>query len=375
MTPTALLADLVAIPSVCGTPNGAIAGRVQAMLAAHGVPCHIAPGPEGDRVNLFATIGPADRPGIVLSGHMDVVPADPAGWTSDPFRLVQAGGRLTGRGAVDMKGFLACMIAMVPDYLALPLQRPVHLAFSYDEELGCRGVPHLLDRIGDYCARPMGCIVGEPSDMQPVLSHKGKVALELGFTGVSGHSSTPALGVNAIYPAARLAAMAGDMAAALASGPVQDTLFDPPHSTLQVGTIRGGAGVNIIPDRCTMELELRTIPGQAADAVLAALLAEQDRLAAETGTGTIRRELSRYPALAAESADLAALAARLSGQTPRQSVSYGTEAGLFARAGIPAIICGPGSITRAHKPDEYILESELHACMTMLRALGAELCG
>lgn len=374
MTPTAILADLVAIPSVCGTPNAAVAGKVQAMLAAHGVACHIAPGPEGDRVNLFATIGPADRPGIVLSGHMDVVPADPDGWTSDPFRLVQAGGRLTGRGAVDMKGFLACMIAMVPEYRALPLQRPVHLAFSYDEELGCQGVPHLLDRLGDYCAAPMGCIVGEPSDMQPVLSHKGKVALELGFAGLSGHSSTPALGVNAIYPAARLASFAAQMAAALTTGPVQDPLFDPPHSTLQVGTIRGGIGVNVIPDRCTMELELRTIQAQQADTVLAALLAEQGRLAAETGTGILRRELSRYPALAADSADLAALAARLSGRAPRQSVSYGTEAGLFARAGIPAVICGPGSITRAHKPDEYILDSELHACMTMLRALAAELC-
>lgn len=374
MTPTAILADLVAIPSVCGTPNTRIAERVQAMLAAHGLPCHVVPGPEGDRVNLFATIGPADRSGHVLSGHMDVVPADPAGWTSDPFRLVQAGGQLTGRGAVDMKGFLACMIAMVPEFLAMPLQRPVHLAFSYDEELGCRGVPHLLARIDELCARPMGCIVGEPSDMQPVLSHKGKVAMELGFAGQSGHSSAPALGLNAIYPAARLAACAGDMAAALATGPVRDALFDPPHSTLQVGTIRGGIGVNVIPDRCVMEVELRTIPGQDADEVLSILLAEQDRLAAATGAGVLRRELSRYPALAAQSDELAALAARISGLPPRQSVSYGTEAGLFARAGIPAIICGPGSITRAHKPDEYILDSELNACMAMLRALGAELC-
>lgn len=240
MTPTALLADLVAIPSVCGTPTAAIAGYIQAALEAQGLSCHIAPGPEGDRVNLFATIGPADRPGIVLSGHMDVVPADPVGWTADPFRLVQHGGRLTGRGAVDMKGFLACMIAVVPDLCALPLQHPVHLAFSYDEELGCRGVPHLLDRIDAYCAPPQGCIVGEPSDLQPVLSHKGKVALELGFTGRSGHSSTPALGVNAIDPAVRLAAHIGNRAAALAGGSVQDPRFDPPHSTLQVGTIRRG---------------------------------------------------------------------------------------------------------------------------------------
>lgn len=370
-----ILAELVGFASVSGRPNAPITDHIRARLAELGVTCHVLPGPEGDRVNLLASIGPLDRPGYVLSGHTDVVPATADGWTSDPFTLTRNGDRLVGRGAVDMKGFLACMIAMVPEFRAMDLRRPVHLAFSYDEELGCRGVPHLLSRIGDLVAPPLGCIVGEPSGLQPVLSHKGKVAMELGFTGLSGHSSNPGLGLNAIYPAAQLAAFAGDLARGLEGSGPRDPLFDPPHSTLQVGTIHGGLGVNVIPDHCTMQVEMRTIPGETPDATFARLLAEQERLAAETGAGAFARELSRYPALAAQSPELAALAERISGQTARQSVSYGTEAGLFAQAGIPAIVCGPGSIDRAHKPDEYILVSEMEDCMAMLRKFGAALCG
>ena len=244
-----ILADLVAIPSLPGTPNAAIVDRVRAELARHGVESAVIAGPEGDRSNLFATIGPRDRPGYILSGHMDVVPTEGQVWATDPFRLASDGARLSGRGTTDMKGFLACVLAMVPEFLGMPLTRPVHIAFSYDEEIGCRGVGHMIERLPSLCARPAGCIVGEPTEMRPVLSHKGKQALELVIEGRAGHSSNPALGENALYPAAELLLFIRDRAARLAAEGPFDARFSPPHATLQAGVVHGGNAVNIIPDR------------------------------------------------------------------------------------------------------------------------------
>ncbi|MFT3974100.1 MAG: acetylornithine deacetylase [Amaricoccus sp.] len=371
----AILADLVAFPSLPGLPNGAIAGYVQDALARHGVEVAVVPGPEGDRVNLFATIGPRVPGGLVLSGHMDVVPVEGQAWTSDPFRLTAAGDRLTARGTSDMKGFLACMLAMVPAFQAMPLARPVHLAFSYDEEIGCRGVPHLIARLPDLCPAPMGCVVGEPTDLRPVLSHKGKQALALTIEGQAGHSSNPAAGENALYPAAALLLAIRDRAARLAAEGPFDPRFDPPHSTLQAGVIRGGAAVNIIPDRVEVEVEARAIPAQAPQAVMAGVLADLEAIVAEgRALRATHRELSSYPALPpAEDGALAARVAAASGHAPLQSVSYGTEAGLFAAAGVPSIVCGPGSIARAHKADEFVMASELEACCAMLRRLAERL--
>ncbi len=204
--PEAILADLVAFPGLPGQPNGHIAGWIAETLEAAGLTVHRLPVPEGDRLNLFTTIGPVDQPGgMILSGHMDVVPVEGQNWTTDPFRLTDVDGRLQARGATDMKGFLACMIAAVPMFQATKLKRPIHLAFSCDEEIGCRGVPHLIAELPRLCAPPAGCIVGEPTGLQPVLSHKGKVAHEVSFTGRSAHSSEPGRGVNALYAAASLA--------------------------------------------------------------------------------------------------------------------------------------------------------------------------
>jgi acetylornithine deacetylase len=376
-----ILADLVAIPSLPGTPNTAIVDRVRAELARHGVESAVIPGPEGDRFNLFATIGPRDRPGYVLSGHMDVVAVEGQAWASDPFRLASDGGRLAGRGTTDMKGFVACVLAMVPEFLAMPLTRPVHIAFSYDEEIGCRGAPHLIERLPSLCAQPAGCIVGEPTEMRPVLSHKGKQALELIIEGRAGHSSNPALGENALYPAAELLLFVRELAARLAAEGPFDARFSPPHPTLQAGVVHGGSAVNIIPDRASIEIEVRSVPGLPPAAVtaevLAALAAIADR--STTAGGALRvsqRELSSYPALPPpEDRALAELMEQLTGQASLPSVSYGTEAGLFHAAGVPAIVCGPGAIERAHRADEYILKSELEACRSMLRGLGAVLSG
>lgn len=375
MSAQAILADLVAFPSLPGMPNGAILDHIEGLLGAYGIEATRVPGPEGDRANLFATIGPRVAGGIVLSGHVDVVPTEGQTWTSDPFRLTTVGDRLVARGASDMKGFLACVLAMVPRFVATDLRRPVHLAFSYDEEIGCRGVPHLIARLPDLCEAPAGCIVGEPTGLRPVLSHKGKQALAILIEGKAGHSSTPALGTNALYPAGELLVAIRDRAARLAADGPFDPRFDPPHATLQAGVIRGGAAVNIIPDRAEIEIEARSIPGQPPQTVTQGVLEDLAAIAARTADIRIsHRELSSYPALppAADPA-LATLLQTLTGADPVSSVSYGTEAGLFSAAGIPSIVCGPGSITRAHRADEYITASELDACVGMLGRLGDHL--
>ncbi|MCB1355576.1 MAG: acetylornithine deacetylase [Maritimibacter sp.] len=372
MTVEEILAKLIAFPSVVGTSNGAIVDWIADRCRAAGAEVTVLPGPEGGRFNLFASIGPRDRRGCVLSGHMDVVPAGEPEWRSDPFVLRREGDRLYGRGSTDMKGYLACALAALPDLAAKPLARPIHLAFSYDEEAGCRGVPHLLAALPELCARPLGAIVGEPSGMRPVLAHKGKMAARMEVVGLTGHSSRPDLGLNAVHAMADVVAQAVAHGQVLAGGPFDDT-FAPPYSSLQVGVIAGGQSVNIIPDRCTADIEARAVPGVSPAALLepvkARLLALRD-----SGFEVTWQELSSYPALAtAPGSDLAGLLAQLTGQDPLGAVSYGTEAGLFQQAGIEAIICGPGEIGRAHRPDEFIETGELAACRRMIGALGARL--
>ena len=374
-SPEVILADLVAFPCLPGQPNGAIAGWIAEALEAQQLRVHRLPVPEGDRCNLFATIGPADQPGgIILSGHMDVVPVEGQNWTTDPFRLTEVDGRLQARGATDMKGFLACMLAAVPMFQAAGLKRPIHLAFSCDEEIGCRGVPHLIAELPRLCAPPSGCIVGEPSGLQPVRSHKGKVAYEVTFAGRSAHSSEPERGVNALYSAAALARTIEETADAISATGRRDARFSPDHSTLVAGILRAGTAVNIIPDRATLAFELRSIPGDDAEELLLPVF---ERAQAEVTSGRALdceiTEIARYPALPPEADDLARLLADWTGQSPRQSVSYGTEAGLFHAAGIPAIVCGPGDIARAHRPDEYITAGELADCMRLFGKLAAEL--
>lgn len=367
-----ILAELIAFPSVVGRPNGAIVDWIAGYCRAAGAEVTVLAGPEGDRANLFATIGPRERRGYVLSGHMDVVPAGEPEWSSDPFVLRREGDRLHGRGSTDMKGYLACALAALPELAARPLTRPIHLAFSYDEEAGCRGVPHLLAALPELCEAPLGAIIGEPSGMQPVLAHKGKMAARMEVRGRSGHSSRPDLGLNALHAMADVITHAVAHGQTLTKGPFDET-FAPPYSSLQVGVISGGQSVNIIPDRCTADIEARAVPGVSPVALLepvkARLLALRD-----SGFEVTWQELSAYPALATASGSaLAGLLTDLTGQDPLGAVSYGTEAGLFQQAGIEAIICGPGEIGRAHRPDEFIKTGELAACQRMIEALGARL--
>ncbi|MCD2172146.1 acetylornithine deacetylase [Rhizobium sp. C4] len=369
MNATEILEKLVSFESVVGTPNGAIVSWISAYLADHGITATVLAGPEGDRSNLFATIGPAEVPGYILSGHMDVVPAAASEWTTSPFRLRREGDALYGRGTTDMKGYLAAALAAVPHLVKAELARPIHLAFSYDEEAGCRGVPHLLARLPDLCAPPAGAVIGEPSNMRAVLAHKGKAAARVTVRGRAGHSSRPDLGLNAIHAMASVLNAAIEQAAKLTQGPF-DAAFEPPYSSLQAGVISGGKAINIIPDLCTLELEARAISGVNPRDLLAPIRTRAEALRAE-GFEVDWEEMSAYPALAlSPQSPLAHLVAELSGETPLDAVSYGTEAGLYQAAGIDALICGPGDIGRAHKPDEFILETELLACQRFIEALG-----
>lgn len=373
MQVTDILDTLVSFPSVVGTPNGAIVGWIKAYLQRHNAEVTVLVGPEGDRSNLFATIGPKHLPGYILSGHMDVVPAKESGWESDPFQLRRDGDALFGRGTSDMKGFLACALACVPRLAAMPLARPIHFAFSYDEEAGCRGVPHMLTHLSNLCESPLGAIIGEPSGMRAIRAHKGKAAARVIIHGQTGHSSRPDLGLNAVHALTDVLAAARDTASTLTQGPFE-AVFEPPYSSLQTGTVRGGQAVNIIPDRCEAEFEARAISG-----IDPAKLLEPVRKAAEAlkdkGFGVEWVEMSAYPALSlAQDAPLATLLHGLTGVEPLAAVSYGTEAGLFQQAGVDAIICGPGDISRAHKPNEYILMDELAACEAMINALADQCC-
>jgi acetylornithine deacetylase len=379
MTVETVLADLVAFASICRTPNGAIVEHVRAFLAGHGVESVVLPGPEGDRSNLFATIGPRVPGGIILSAHLDVVPAPLEGWLGDPFNLRRDGDRLIGRGAVDMKGFVACVLASVPMLVARKLERPVHIALSYDEEVGCIGVRHMIARLPELCAAPLGCIVGEPSGLHPVLRHKGKIAQRVTVDGKAGHSSRPDLGDNAIHYAAQLiAAVHAEALWHAEDGPFAPA-FAPPYSTLQVGTVQGGASINIVPARCVFEVEARAIAGQQPAELLAFLPREAERIrlaAVRTGHNVAFgfETMSDYPPLDLPEGDaLVALTEAVSTMPRQQAVSFGTEAGLFQAAGIPAIVCGPGDVNRAHKPEEYITDGELAGAMAMIERLADRL--
>lgn len=363
-----ILAKLVSFPSVAGTGNHDIVDWIKSYCEAAGAVVTLLPGPEGDRSNLFVTIGPRDQSGYILSGHMDVVPANEPSWTSDPFTLRHDGARLFGRGASDMKGFLACSLAMLSKFAKCNLKRPIHLAFSYDEEIGCRGVPHMIAQLPMLCAKPLGCIIGEPSNMRAIRAHKGKAAAKLEVLGRSGHSSRPDQGLNAIHAMAELITKVVAYGVVLSKGPF-DQNFEPAYSTIQVGVMHGGQAVNIVPDHCAADIEVRAISGVSPVELLEKIKSELSAIEVH-GYKTNWTQLSAYPALSLDkNKALVGLLEKITGQETVAAVSYGTEAGLYQQAGMDAIICGPGDISRAHKPDEYIEIGELLACQAMLEAL------
>ncbi|MDP9506737.1 acetylornithine deacetylase [Pseudomonas protegens] len=372
-----LLARLVGFATVSRDSNLELIGFIRDYLMSHGVDSELIYNPQRTKANLFASIGPSDRSGVVLSGHTDVVPVDGQAWSVEPFVLSEREGRLYGRGTADMKGFIASVLAAVPGLVRRELRIPIHLAFSYDEEVGCLGVRPMLERLQQRPHKPLLCLIGEPTELRPVLGHKGKLAMRCQVRGAACHSAYAPYGVNAIEYAARLIGKLGEIGGQLARPEHHDPRFDPPFSTVQTGTIKGGRALNIVPADCEFDFEVRTLPEFDAQAVVDELQRyAQDQLlpqmqAVQADTGIALQPLSAYPGLAtAADSEAAELLALLSGSRAFGTVAFGTEGGLFHQAGIPTVVCGPGSMDQGHKPDEFISLEQLHACDAMLRRLG-----
>ncbi|MEA5673506.1 acetylornithine deacetylase [Pseudomonas sp. MH2] len=378
----AVLERLIGFATVSRDSNLELIGFIRDYLAGLGVESELFLNVEGTKANLFATIGPTDRGGVVLSGHTDVVPVDGQAWSVEPFRLSERDGRLYGRGTADMKGFIASVLAAVPAFLAQPLKTPVHLAFSYDEEVGCLGVRSMLEALEQRPNKPRLCLIGEPTELKPVLGHKGKLAMRCQVHGAACHSAYAPYGVNAIEYAAQLIGKLGEIGGELARPEHHDARFDPPFSTVQTGVIKGGRALNIVPEECEFDFEVRALPGFEAKVVAERLqtYAETDllpRMRAVSETSDIRlKPLSAYPGLAtSEDSEAARLVALLSGSEDFGTVAFGTEGGLFDQAGIPTVVCGPGSMDQGHKPDEFVSVMQLQGCDAMLLRLRDYLVG
>lgn len=371
-----LLDRLIGFATVSRDSNLELIAFIRDYLAGLGVESELFYNSEGTKANLFATIGPRDRGGVVLSGHTDVVPVEGQAWTLEPFRLTEREGRLYGRGTADMKGFIASVLAAVPAFLERPLQLPVHLAFSYDEEVGCLGVRPMLAELEKRPHKPRLCLIGEPTELKPVLGHKGKLAMRCQVQGAACHSAYAPYGVNAIEYAARLIGKLGEIGAQLARPERHDERFDPPFSTVQTGTIKGGRALNIVPAECEFDFEVRALPDFEARDVADELqtYAETELIprmrAVKAEAGITLKPLSAYPGLATSPhGEAARLLTLISGSAEFGTVAFGTEGGLFDQAGIPTVVCGPGSMDQGHKPDEYISLEQLAGCDAMLRRL------
>ena len=354
--PRALLAQLVAFPSVAGRPNGEIAGFVREWLAAAGVRCMAVEGP-GGRIGLLASTGPDDVHGVLLAAHMDVVETAGQEWGGDPFAMREHEGRLIGRGAADMKGFLACAMMTIASAAGCGVRAPLHLAVSSDEEIGCVGTHDLLPALRALRAAPRACVVGEPTGMVVAAAHKGKLARRATLRGEARHSSEAPGAENAVERAAELVLALRDRGRELAAAGRRDDRFAIPHSTISVGPIHGGTALNIVPDRCTVEFEVRTIPGEEASALLP-----------DTGAAELER-LAEYPALDGDGGTIA----QLLGVEQGPAIDFGTEAGIYAGLGIPTAVCGPGRIADAHRADESVEVAQLELCQAALEHLVASL--
>ena len=375
-----ILVDLVAFNTVSARSNLELIEYVEAYLVDWGIGSVRVVSDDGSKSNLYATIGPADRAGVVLSGHTDVVPVANQPWESDPFdlteRTVDGQLRLYGRGSADMKGFAAAVLAMVPDFVAADLKTPIHIALSYDEEIGCLGVGRMIAKMCDELTTPQLVIIGEPTSMQIVTAHKGIQGFRTEITGVAAHSSSPHLGVNAIAYAAEIIRFLLELAAEKQADGDPANGFHPPWTTFNVGQIQGGEALNIIPEHCAFNWEFRPLPDEDAAAIKArydVFIAEQiePRLRAENPAASIvTRPLAAVPPLHRDDNSPAErLARHLTGANTTHTAAYVAEASQFQAGGIPAVICGPGNIDQAHQANEWIAVDQLNQCTDFLRRL------
>ena len=364
---------LIGFPTVSRDDNIDLIRYIADYLSGAGIEAELYPHEDGDRASLFATVGPHKRGGVVLSGHTDVVPVEGQAWTSDPFRLVRRENRLFGRGSADMKGFIACAIEALVAARDLDLARPLHVAFSYDEEIGCVGVRPMLAELAAAGIRPEWVLIGEPTSMQVATGHKGKTGIRATCRGHAAHSALAPTGLNAIHLAADMLSGIREMQAGIERAGHRDPDYDVPYTTLHAGVIRGGTALNIVPDHCEMLFEIRNIAEDDPKPILDEFFDRAEGIVASKRNmfpeAEIRLDIfNEYPGLSTdETGDLTARAIGLSGQASRIKVAFGTEGGLFQEVlGTTAIVCGPGSMDQGHKPDEFVTIEQMEDCRSML---------
>jgi acetylornithine deacetylase len=374
------LRDLIAFPTVSRDPNRALIEYCADYLRSIGAVVEIIAADSGDKANLYATIGPDMVPGVMLSGHTDVVPVDGQLWTKPPFEAVVESGRVYGRGTADMKGFVAaalsCAGIAAQRHLQTPLQTPLHLALSYDEEIGCVGVRSLIDMLAAAPVKPAMCIVGEPTAMAIATGHKGKTAIEAACVGSAAHSALAPQAVNAIHLACDLIAQIRHLQDDMITDGAQDSAYDIPYTTLHAGMITSGVALNIVPDHAVVTFEIRNLAADDPEAILhrlrraiAPVIAVARKRAAEADI--VFKVINSYPGLETSLDEaVVAMVAELTGRDERIKVAFGTEGGLFSqRLGIPAVVCGPGSMEQGHKADEFVTLAQLDSCDAMLASL------
>ncbi|MFN4194125.1 MAG: acetylornithine deacetylase, partial [Tabrizicola sp.] len=361
-----ILQQLLAYDTVSHRPNMALMDAVRMLLEGAGIKVLLVRDAGGGKANLYASTGPAGGGGVMLSGHTDVVPVEGQDWTVPPFALTEADGRYYGRGAADMKGFVACAIEAMLMAARRPLKVPLHLALSYDEEIGCMGVRSLIDLLAQAPERPRFCIVGEPTGMQVATGHKGKVALRATCRGREGHSALAPLALNALHLAAEFLGAVRRVQAEVAETGLRDGDYDVPYTTLHVGKMAGGVQVNIVPNHAVLDFEIRSLAGEDVAGLIARLEAEAEAIVAPLRDrfpeAAIRVErLWDYPGLGtAPDAEVVRFVKGLTGANGTMKVAFGTEGGLFhARLGVPTVICGPGSMAQGHKPDEFVTVEQI----------------
>jgi acetylornithine deacetylase len=375
----AMIERLIAFKTVSRDSNMGLIEWVRDYLQGHGAKTRLTHDATGKKANLFATLGESNKPGLILSGHTDVVPVDGQNWDSDPFVATERDGKLYARGSADMKGFIGIILAQAPKFVeALNVGRldaPLHYALSYDEEVGCLGVRGLIRDLEENNIRPAGCVVGEPTSMQPIIAHKGTHRFRCAVHGREAHSSYVTYGVNAIEYAAKLIVFIRQIAERLAQSETRDYGFTVPYSTLSTGVIQGGIAANVVPKDCNFQFDLRTLPQASPQALYEEIRTYAEGLAREMqltdpNSGIDLQWVSQTAGLAASESDkIVKWAMQLSKNPSVGKVSYGTEAGLFQKMGVPTVICGPGDIAEAHRPNEFVALEQLGQCEAFMRRI------